>query len=106
MVQLFQLLIDNALKFHGDKPPRIQVGACKTEEGYQFFVRDHGIGFEEKDAVRIFNMFQRLHARSQISGNGVGLALCARIVQLHQGKIWAESTPNEGSTFYFTLKSE
>lgn len=106
MLQLFRHLIDNAIKFHGDRPPQIEVGATQTEDGFQFFVRDRGIGFEEKDKLRIFNMFQRLHARSQVSGNGVGLALSARIVHLHQGKIWAESIPHEGSTFYFTLKSE
>lgn len=106
MVLLFRHLVDNAIKFHGDSPPQIEIGYTQTEAGNQFFVRDHGIGFEDKDKLRIFHMFQRLHARSQASGNGVGLALSARIVQLHQGKIWAESTPNEGSTFYFTLKSE
>lgn len=106
LISLFYQLIDNSIKFSGGKPPKIQIGMTETDEGQTFFVKDQGIGFEEKDAKRIFNMFQRLHPRTKFSGNGVGLALCARIVQLHQGKIWAESTPGEGSTFYFTLKSE
>ena len=106
MLLLFQQLIDNALKFHGECPPSIQIGVEAIKDGYQFFLKDHGIGFEQKDADRIFNMFQRLLPRTQFSGQGVGLALCARIVQLHHGKIWAESTSGKGSTFYFTVKSE
>ncbi len=100
MVQLFQNLVGNALKFRGKDPPRIQVQATPTGDSWIISVRDNGIGIEERYFQKIF---QRLHARGQYPGTGIGLALCQRIVARHGGKIGVESTPGSGSVFRFTL---
>jgi PAS domain S-box-containing protein len=102
---IFQNLIDNALKYRGQAPVRVHVGCDGAEEPgrARFSVRDNGIGFEPQHAERIFRPFQRLHDRSQYSGNGIGLALVQRIVGRYGGRVWAESTPGQGSTFRFTL---
>jgi len=104
MRQLFQNLIGNALKFQRPGvPPTVQVwGQCTLEE-CQFVVADNGIGFAQKDKERIFNVFERLHGRSEYQGTGVGLSICRKIVERHGGTIVAESTPGQGATFTITL---
>jgi PAS domain S-box-containing protein len=101
--QLFQNLISNAIKYHKPAvPPTIDISAERTSAGWRFAVRDNGIGFSPDAARQIFAPFKRLHG-SEVPGAGIGLALCRRIVERHQGTIWADSQPGVGSTFYFTL---
>jgi light-regulated signal transduction histidine kinase (bacteriophytochrome) len=104
----FQNLIGNALKFHAkNRKPVIKVGAKAKGDAWEFSVADNGIGIEEKHFEQIFQMFKRLHGQSEYPGTGLGLALARRIVGSHGGRIWIESAPEKGSTFYFTLpKSE
>jgi signal transduction histidine kinase len=103
MMQLFQNLIGNGIKFKGAEPPRVHISAARDGKEWTFSVRDNGIGFEPQYAERIFAVFQRLHSRDEYQGNGIGLAICRKIVERHQGRIWAESTPGSGTTFYFTM---
>ncbi|HTW29842.1 MAG TPA: PAS domain S-box protein [Acetobacteraceae bacterium] len=103
--RLFQNLIDNAVKFRSDKPPRIAIGATRTGDWWQFSVADNGIGFEKDYADRIFLMFQRLHERGKYQGSGIGLAIARQIVERHGGRIWVESSPGAGSKFFFTLRA-
>ena len=103
LVELFQNLISNAIKFHGEEPPRIHVSAGLKENGWVFSVRDNGIGIDSEYAERIFGIFQRLHTRDQYPGTGIGLAICKRIVESRGGQIWVESQPGEGSIFHFTI---
>ena len=104
MIQLFQNVIGNALKYSGDKQPLIEIDAVDKEDEWLFSVKDNGIGFDERFADKIFVIFQRLHNRSEYSGTGIGLAICKKIIDRHGGKIYAESVPGEGSTFFFTIK--
>jgi signal transduction histidine kinase len=101
--QVFQNLIENALKYRGADPPRVEIGATISGDMCEFDVRDNGIGFQPDQAERIFQMFQRLHRSDDNRGSGIGLAITKRIVQRHGGRIWATSTPGEGSSFRFTL---
>jgi PAS domain S-box-containing protein len=103
--QLFQNLISNAVKFHGDEPPRVRVTADAEARGAEwgFAVADNGIGIEPRHAERIFKMFQRLHGRDAYAGTGVGLAICKKIVEHHGGRLWVEPNVDGGSVFKFTL---
>ena len=102
--QLFQNLIINAVKFRKkDVAPQIKISVQKIQNAWQFAFQDNGIGIEKQHREKIFNIFQRLHTRTEYEGSGIGLSHCKKIVELHKGKIWVESKPGEGSTFYFTL---
>ena len=103
VVQLFQNLISNAVKFHGDKLPLIHVSAVESEHEWLFSVEDNGIGIDHEYKDKLFIIFKRLHTRMEYPGTGIGLALCKHIVERHRGRIWFESEPATGSTFYFTL---
>lgn len=101
IVQLLRNLLGNALKFRGGDPPRIHVSASRLRGEWAFAVQDNGVGMAPEDAKTVFNLFARL--RPEVPGSGVGLAVCRKIVERHGGRIWVESQPGQGSTFYFTL---
>ena len=101
--QLFQNLVGNALKFRRDEPPRIRLQATRDGTSWLFEVADNGIGLDMKYADRVFEMFQRLHARDSYPGSGIGLAIAKRIVERHGGAIALSSTPGVGTTVRFTL---
>jgi light-regulated signal transduction histidine kinase (bacteriophytochrome) len=103
LTQLFQNLIGNGLKFHGEEPVRLHISANRRDSEWVFAVGDNGIGIDPKHFERIFVIFQRLHSRREYSGTGIGLAICKKIVERHGGRIWVESAPGKGATFYFTL---
>ncbi|MER3462640.1 MAG: hypothetical protein C4342_06575 [Armatimonadota bacterium] len=103
LTQVFQNLLANALKFrHPERPLHLRVEAARHDGMWRFMVQDNGIGVESQYFERIFVIFQRLHGREDYPGSGIGLAVCKKIVERHGGKIWLESKPGEGSTFYFT----
>ncbi|MGA2116735.1 MAG: chemotaxis protein CheB [Bryobacteraceae bacterium] len=102
LMQLFQNLISNSIKYRGDETPRIHVSAEKSAEGWLFAVRDNGIGIDPQDAGRVFGIFKRLHGQ-EIPGTGIGLALCKKIVERKGGRIWVESEAGRGATFKFTV---
>jgi light-regulated signal transduction histidine kinase (bacteriophytochrome) len=103
ITSLFQNLLGNAIKFRGEKAPRITVSARQEDEFWRFTVADNGIGIEPEYADRIFVIFQRLHDRASYSGTGIGLAMCRKIVEYYGGRIWLETTASSGATFCFTL---
>ncbi len=106
MIQLFQNLIGNALKFCSDRTPEIHISVKKEQDNWVFGVHDNGIGISPKDADRVFQIFQKLHSRKEYQGTGIGLAVCKKIVERHKGNIWIESEIGKGTTFWFTLPTE
>lgn len=106
VLQLFQNLVSNAVKFRGAEPPRVHVSARPDGGRWAFAVRDNGVGIDPQYFDRVFVIFQRLHTRAEHPGTGIGLAVCKRIVERAGGRIWVESAPGQGSTFFFTLPAD
>ena len=105
LVQVFQNLIANAIRYRSEAPPRIEISAERHATTWTFSVRDNGIGIAPEFLERIFIIFQRLHSRNEADGNGIGLAIVKKIVERHGGQVWVESQPGQGSTFLFTLRA-
>jgi PAS domain S-box-containing protein len=103
LIRVFQNLLDNAIKFRGADPPRINVTAKILEDKVQISIADNGIGIDKIYSERVFTIFQRLHNKTDYPGTGIGLAICKRTVERHEGNIWFESEPGNGTTFCFTL---
>lgn len=103
LTQLFQNLVSNAIKFRSDKTPVITIESTSRGAEHAFSVSDNGIGFDLKHNEKIFEVFKTLHARDKFEGNGIGLSICKKVVERHGGKIWVDSMPGQGSSFWFTL---
>jgi signal transduction histidine kinase len=103
LIQVFQNLIGNAIKFRGAEPPLIRISAQAKRKEWVFSVADNGIGIAAEHVESVFVIFRRLHARAEYPGNGIGLSICKKIIEQHGGRIWVESEPGHGSTFKFTL---
>jgi light-regulated signal transduction histidine kinase (bacteriophytochrome) len=101
--QVFQNLIGNALKFRGEVPPHIRIGAERQGGEWVFAVCDNGIGIDPQHFERIFQPFQRLHSQRKYAGSGIGLAICKKIVERHGGRIWVTSEPGKGAAFSFSI---
>ncbi|MGL5836469.1 MAG: ATP-binding protein [Waterburya sp.] len=106
LIQLFQNLIANGIKYRGSAAPMLEIGAREQGQEWLFWVKDNGIGIDPQYGDRIFQIFQRLHTRQEYPGTGIGLAICHKIVEHHDGRIWVESNLQEGATFYFTLRNK
>ena len=103
MLQVFQNLITNAIKFHGQKPPEINISSHKGEGEWTFAIKDNGIGIKSEHQKQIFDVFKRLHTREEYLGTGIGLSIVQKIITHHDRRIWVESEPGKGSVFYFTI---
>jgi len=103
MIQLFQNLVGNAIKFSGNKAPVIEIFSKKREKDWVISIRDNGIGIDPQYADQIFIIFNRLHQENEYLGTGLGLAICKKIMERHEGNIWVDSVPGKGSTFSFSL---
>ena len=103
LVQVFQNLIGNAIKFRGSEPPAIRISAEEKGKEWVFSVADNGIGIAAEHRENVFIIFRRLHTRAEYPGNGIGLSICKKIIEQHGGRIWVESEPGHGCTFQFTL---
>lgn len=103
LISLLQNLLENAIKFKGDRLPVIHIGYQDGDNEHTFYIKDNGIGIQKKYFEKVFHIFQRLHSRAEYSGSGIGLAICKKIVERHEGKLHIESTEGVGTTFYFTI---
>lgn len=101
--QVFQNLVGNALKFRGDGQTKVHIAAERGDGEWIFSVQDNGIGFDPQYSDRLFRVFERLHSRAEYAGTGIGLAICKSVAERHGGRVWADSEPDKGSTFYFTI---
>ncbi len=105
-MQLFQNLIGNAIKFIEDEPLKVHIGVSEENGFHRFSIQDTGIGIAPENLARIFGVSQRLHSIDEYPGTGLGLSICKKIVERHGGRIWVESEPGMGSTFYFTIPAD
>jgi light-regulated signal transduction histidine kinase (bacteriophytochrome) len=103
LVQVFQNLICNGIKFRTEATPCIHISVKEQETEWVLAIQDNGIGIDPEYAERIFVIFQRLHSRADYPGNGIGLAICKKVIENHGGRIWLKSLPRKGATFYFTI---
>jgi light-regulated signal transduction histidine kinase (bacteriophytochrome) len=106
LVQVFQNLIANGIKFNRSAVPAVHIAAAMRDSDWVFSVHDNGIGIEQKQSARVFQVFERLHPASEFPGSGVGLTIAQKIVARHKGRIWVESTPGGGTTFFFSIPAE
>jgi two-component system, chemotaxis family, sensor kinase Cph1 len=103
LVQLFQNLISNSIKYRGDKIPKIHISYKIEKNQYKFSVKDNGIGISQEYLKKIFTIFKRLHTKEEYEGSGIGLSIAQKIIYQLGGKIWAESELGKGTIFYFTI---
>ena len=103
LIQLFQNLLSNSLKYRSEKDPEIEINFSEIGNKWKFQFIDNGIGFEQRQADKVFEFFQRLQTKAKFQGTGIGLATCKKIVELHGGEMGALSEPGKGSIFHFTL---